>query len=471
MAILRLAWVNVLSRLSRSVITLIAMAVAAAVLTAGLSMSQGTTASAFLEYRVYFEGDIAIFSPGFIGASPLSKDNTSIERRLLADSGFNPLLQLYPDFTHKGYLASSSWEYRPFTPEEITKLRAVAGVASVEPFLQMPASANGREMTLRPEPVGYADYISSGRRPVARNEHLEVVVNAYGSIECKVGDIVYFDIPSYRLDAKGVPYVDMTEPAITYKATVVGLVSFPSRTIHFSTPQGMAHEDGYVHTSEVFLTLEDWQSIWQKHSESMSYSPLSLRLRVANMAEVKALTQSIKAMFPEFAVFGVPEMLGHGFRYGLLDKFYIAPAWTCAGEAMPNDLVAQEDFAPLTSALLLVNAGMLMASQMLAAVASRRNEIGVLKAIGARRREVTAMILVEALMLALMGSLIGFFVIRLAAIHQSMTNGIPLRQIFADTGAEMGLVLSLTVGVALIFGVLPAWNISRLSVMEVFRRD
>ena len=199
----------------------------------------------------------------------------------------------------------------------------------------------------------------------------------------------------------------MTEPAITYKATVVGLVSFPSRTIHFSTPQGMAHEDGYVHTSEVFLTLEDWQSIWQKHSESMSYSPLSLRLRVANMAEVKALTQSIKAMFPEFAVFGVPEMLGHGFRYGLLDKFYIAPAWTCAGEAMPNDLVAQEDFAPLTSALLLVNAGMLMASQMLAAVASRRNEIGVLKAIGARRREVTAMILVEALMLALMGSLIG----------------------------------------------------------------
>lgn len=471
MAILRLAWVNVLSRLSRSVITLIAMAVAAAVLTAGLSMSQGTAASAFLEYRVYFEGDIAIFSPGFIGASPLSKDNTSLERRLLADSGFNPLLQLYPDFTHEGYLASSSWEYRPFTPEEITKLRAVAGVSTVEPFLQMPASVSGREITMRPEPFGYADYISRGRAPMARSEHLEVVVNAYGSIECKVDDIVYFDIPSYRLDAQGVPYVDMTEPAITYTATVVGLVSFPSRTIHFSTPHGMAHEDGYVHASEVFLTREDWQKIWQQHSGSEECPPLSLRLRVANMAEVKALTQSLKTMFPELAVFGVPQMLNHGFRYGLLDRFYRAPAWTYSGEVMPNDVVAQEDFASLTAALLLINAGMLMASQMLAAVASRRNEIGVLKAIGARRREVTAMILVEALMLALMGSLIGFFTIRLAAIHQSTTNGIPGGQILADTVGEMGLVLSLTVVVALAFGVLPAWNISRLSVMEVFRRE
>ena len=70
MAIFRLAWANVLCRLSRSVITLIAMAVAAAVMTAGLSMSQGMAKFAFLDYRVYFEGDIVLFSPGFVGASP-----------------------------------------------------------------------------------------------------------------------------------------------------------------------------------------------------------------------------------------------------------------------------------------------------------------------------------------------------------------------------------------------------------------
>ena len=101
----------------------------------------------------------------------------------------------------------------------------------------------------------------------------------------------------------------------------------------------------------------------------------------------------------------------------------------------------------------------------------RSNEIGVLKVIGARRREVTTMILVEAAMLALLGSLIGFFTIRLAALSQSVTNGIPMRQIFAETLGEMGLVLGLTVGVALFFGALPAWSISRLTVMEVFRRD
>lgn len=471
MAIFRLAWANVLCRLSRSVITLIAMAVAAAVMTAGLSMSQGMAKFAFLDYRVYFEGDIVLFSPGFVGASPLGESGSSITRSLLADSGFNPLLQLYPDFADQGYLAETTWEYRPFTAGHIAELHSIAGVTSVEPFMQMPASVRGREIALRPEPDSYVGYISSGRAPSADGERLEVVLNAYGGTDAKVTDLIDITVPTYSLDSYGIPYVDVTQPATTYTAVVVGLVSFPSRTIHWSTPQGMAQEDGYVHAAELYITPKDWQRIWQHHSGSEMYSPLSLRLRVENMAEVKALAQSLKARFPQFAVFAVPELVDHGFHYGLLDKYYLAPAWTWAGEAMPSDLAAQEDFGPLTSALLLLNAGMLMASQMLAAVASRRNEIGVLKVIGARRREVTTMILVEAAMLALLGSLIGFFTIRLAALSQSVTNGIPMRQIFAETLGEMGLVLGLTVGVALFFGALPAWSISRLTVMEVFRRD
>lgn len=470
MAILRLAWANVLRRLSRSIITLIAMAVAAAVLTAGLSMSRGAAKSAYLEYRVYFEGDIVLFAPGFVGASPLSSNHTSIERLLLTDSGFNPLLQLYPDFADKGYLAESTWEYKPFTAEDVSSLLGMQGVTSVDTFRQMPAVVQRQEMSLRPEPQGYAAYISSGRAPVAGNQVLEVVLNAYGGLPNKVGDLLDITLPQYILDAHGVPYIDATKPTTTYEAVVVGLVSIPSRTIHWSAILPM-WEDGYIHAAEVFLSQKDWDQLWASHSGGRGYPPLSLRVKIGNMAELKALTHDIRANFPQHAVFTVPELVEHGFRYGLLDKYYLAPEWTWRGEAMPSDLVAAEDFGGLTSALLLVNAGMLMASQMLASVASRRSEIGILKAIGARRREVTAMILIEAVMLALVGSLMGFVTVRLAAINQSITNGIPWAQILADTGREMGLVLCLAGGVALFFALVPAWSISRLTVMEVFRRD
>lgn len=472
MALVRLAWSNVSKRLSRSIITLFAMGIAAAVMTSGMSISQGMTKSAYSEFRHYFEGDIVMFTPGFIGASPVKQTADLVVRRVLLDSGFNPILQVFPQLDSKGYLADSNWSYRPFGPDIVAQVKEMNGISSAHGFLCMPGLISGKPYSLRPEPDGLANYISEGRTARNLDNRLEVVLNAYGTLQARVGDTITIAVPEYKVDAHGIPFTDMTLPPANYEAQVVGLVSWPSRAMHWPDATGiMTTETGYIHANEVYLTEHGWHSIWHAQSQSEAYNALSLRLRVHNMSEAGMVARRLRNDFPEYVVLDMPELVERGLRYGLLDKFYLAPTWMWQGEALPNHPLAQEDFSSVTVTLLFINAGMLMSSQMLAAVSSRRQEIGVLKAIGARRHEITMMILIEAVMLAVIGAASGFVLVRLAAIHQALTNGAPLLKITADTAREAGFVLALTMACSLLFGAMPAWSISQLSVMEVLRRE
>ena len=446
MAILRLAFSNILHRLIRNSITLLAMALASAVLTSGLSISQGSAKLAFTEYRTYFDADIVVFTPGFLGASPVERTASNIGRKILPDSGFNPIVQLFPELEYEGFLAENSWQYKPFSTLESEDLSRLEGVAGVTSFYLMPAHVKGLDIGLRTAPDDYGKYISEGREARPNSDLVEVVLNAYSGIPAKVGDILEISVDAFQLDADGIPYTDVTSPQAIYMARVVGLVSWPSRAFTWIPPQGHSREEeaSYVHAAEMYLTEQDWGSIWNLQSGGTPYPALSLRIKVENMSSFNSIAEAVRSSMPHNAVFTVPELVSYGLRYGLLDKFYRAPAYLWAGEQKKGLPIAKEEFGSLAAILLYVNAGMLMASQMLAAVSSRRSEIGILKAIGARRKEVTAMILCEALFLALMGGASGFLLMRLAALHQSITNSVPLAVIVGSTLREMGLVLGLT---------------------------
>lgn len=125
----------------------------------------------------------------------------------------------------------------------------------------------------------------------------------------------------------------------------------------------------------------------------------------------------------------------------------------------------------VSSVLLFANAGMLLASQMLSGIAERKKEIGILKALGARNREILGMVLIEGLLLALTGSLLGFGFTRLLAIQRDATNNLAWLMILNSTMKELLSVVGLTTIVALIFTGIPAAKTAQLSVMEVFRND
>jgi putative ABC transport system permease protein len=104
---------------------------------------------------------------------------------------------------------------------------------------------------------------------------------------------------------------------------------------------------------------------------------------------------------------------------------------------------------------------------MLVSVTERQAEIGLLKALGAKSREILLAFLVEAVLLALLGGLVGLTT-GYAAVHMFVAYypTFPATPPLWAVGAA--LVLSLLVGVG--FGVWPARRATRLDPVVALSR-
>jgi putative ABC transport system permease protein len=100
---------------------------------------------------------------------------------------------------------------------------------------------------------------------------------------------------------------------------------------------------------------------------------------------------------------------------------------------------------------------------MLVSVTERTREIGVRKAIGARRRDIIVQFLIEAATLTGLGGMLGIIVGCVIAllIQMIMPTHIPL------WAPVVGFVVS--VGLGLTFGLWPAWKAARLNPIEALR--
>jgi putative ABC transport system permease protein len=120
------------------------------------------------------------------------------------------------------------------------------------------------------------------------------------------------------------------------------------------------------------------------------------------------------------------------------------------------------------SSLGLLVGGIGVMNIMLVSVTERTKEIGVRKAIGARRKDIVRQFLFEAMMLTFLGGVLG--VVLSVGIAQllmflipSMPAAIPMWAVVSG--------LTVSIGVGLIFGVWPARKASRLDPIECLRYE
>jgi putative ABC transport system permease protein len=109
---------------------------------------------------------------------------------------------------------------------------------------------------------------------------------------------------------------------------------------------------------------------------------------------------------------------------------------------------------------------------MLVSVTERTREIGIRKAIGAKRRDILMQFLIEATVVSVMGGLIGILI---GAGGSRALNGLPMGtgQTLTTVVSVDAILLSFTVSalIGLFFGVYPAVKASRLNPIEALRYE
>lgn len=132
-----------------------------------------------------------------------------------------------------------------------------------------------------------------------------------------------------------------------------------------------------------------------------------------------------------------------------------------------------EIFGVVTAALAgiagisLIVAGVLIMNVMLVAVSQRTAEVGLLKALGATRRQILTLFLAEASSLSLLGGLIGYLVGQAAAF--ALRTSYPIIDFHAPLWAALAGV-GVAVASGLVFGILPARRAAMLDPVEALTK-
>ena len=131
--------------------------------------------------------------------------------------------------------------------------------------------------------------------------------------------------------------------------------------------------------------------------------------------------------------------------------------------------ISQTFFAVTVSiaAISLVVGGIVVMNIMLVSVTERTREIGVRKAIGARRVDILLQFLVESASLTLLGGLIGLGLAAAIAATVSRITGFPaIIEVWAVV-----LALGVSIGVGLFFGIWPASKAAQLEPIAALRKE
>jgi putative ABC transport system permease protein len=129
-------------------------------------------------------------------------------------------------------------------------------------------------------------------------------------------------------------------------------------------------------------------------------------------------------------------------------------------------------FVSAIGGISMLVAGVSILNIMMMSVTERIKEIGIMRSIGAQRREVMSMFLYEAVILGVVGSIIGGALSLLGGYAISSLMLQTTKYLFVPSSL-IHIVYGMVFGIAicLICGIYPAWRAANLNPIEALRHE
>jgi putative ABC transport system permease protein len=176
--------------------------------------------------------------------------------------------------------------------------------------------------------------------------------------------------------------------------------------------------------------------------------------------EIEPATEQIKTILRQ----------RHHIREGADDDFTVVDMQEILN-SMEQALGIFSVFLGSVGAISLVVGGIGIMNIMLVSVTERTREIGIRKAVGAKRRDILRQFLVEAAMLSLAGGIIGLLI---AVMGTLLVSGLDLGgyEVSAPISTDIVIIaIIVAVGIGLISGSYPAFRAARLDPIESLRHE
>ena len=231
--------------------------------------------------------------------------------------------------------------------------------------------------------------------------------------------------------------------------TVVGVVKRArSTTMQIKTPS-----DYYQYMNEtgtIFLPLKTWPMLYSFDE------PQCAALRADNTDNMTSVGQKAGELLSSSQLIGADKTLSYRGQ-DLMEQ---------AKNLQELSNSSNRQLIWIASISLLVG-GIGVMNIMLVTVTERTQEIGLKKAIGARRRRILNQFLTEAAVLTSLGGLLGVIVGIIMARLISSVMGTPTA--ISVPAILIAVVFSMVIGI--VFGLLPAVKASNLNPIQALRRD
>jgi len=208
--------------------------------------------------------------------------------------------------------------------------------------------------------------------------------------------------------------------------------------------------------------------------DSYILMPLTtMQSKIAGGSDVQQI--AVKAASPDQVDSAIAEITSilrarHYVSPGAADDFQIRDMREVLN-SMQQTLATFSIFLSSVGAISLIVGGIGIMNIMLVSVTERTREIGIRKAIGAKRRDILIQFLIEAAALSLSGGLIGLL---LAVGGSLFMRNVPMGNLTIEAQISAGVVilaLAVSIGIGVISGTYPAFRAARLDPIESLRHE